>query len=290
MDWDDLKIFLAVARMGSVRGAAVELDVNQSTVSRRIAAFEKSIGHQLFEKQPTGYLITSAGEEILANVERIEEEVSAISRQLFRRQPDLSGPLKVALPVPLAINFLMPEIARFTTKYPSIHLDLAVSSGNTNLSKREADIAIRIVKIGASPPPYLIGRKLVTYATATYVARERQGKNNLWVGINDTEQQPDWLTDSDFANTPIGHTVDELVSQVQAVKAGMGMAVLPCCLADTHSSLVRVNPGKTMQGREIWLLTHPDLKDTPRVRIFLDFIREFFEQNKALIEGHQANP
>ncbi len=288
MDWDDLKIFLAVAQNGSVRGAASTLEVNQSTVSRRIAAFEKSIGADLFEKQPTGYSITPAGEEILANVERIESEVLSIDRHLFRRQPELSGALKVALPVPLAINFLMPDIARFSHKYPSIRLDMAVSSGNTNLSKRESDVAVRIIKVGSSPPPYLVGRKLVTYATATYVARKQLGKNNRWIGMSDSDIQPQWLKDSDFPDIEIGHSVDELVSQIDAVKAGMGMAILPCCLADTQSGLVRVPPGNISIGREIWLLTHIDLKNTPRVRVFVDFMREAFEQHKDLIEGNKA--
>ncbi len=290
MDWDDLKIFLAVAQSGSVRGAASTLQVNQSTVSRRIAAFEKSIGADLFEKQPTGYVITPAGEEILANVERIESEVLSIDRHLYRRQPELSGALKVALPVPLAINFLMPDMARFSQKYPSIRLDMAVSSGNTNLSKRESDVAIRIVKVGDTPPPYLVGRKLVTYATATYVARNQLGKNNRWIGISDSDATPQWLKDSGFPDIEIGHTVDELVSQIEAVKAGMGMAILPCCLADTQSSLVRVPPGNTAVGREIWLLTHIDLKNTPRVRVFVDFMRDAFEQHRDLIEGNKAMP
>ena len=286
MDWDDLKIFLAVARVGSVRGAANDLNVNQSTVSRRIAAFEKSIEAALFEKHPTGYIITSAGKEILANVERIESEVSSIDRHLFQRQPELNGALKVALPVPLATNMLMPDISRFCQSHPGIRLDLAISSGNTNLSKREADVAIRIVKIGDTPPPYLVGRKLGTYATATYVAKSQMNKINPWIGLNDTEVQPQWLKDSDFPKTPIGHSVDELISQIEATKAGMGMATLPCCLADTERTLTRVPPGKTQLGREIWILTHIDLKNTPRVRMFLDFMREAFEQKKDLIEGN----
>ncbi len=286
MDWDDLKIFLAVARVGSVRGAANDLNVNQSTVSRRIAAFEKSIDAALFEKHPTGYIITPAGKEILANVERIESEVSSIDRHLFQRQPELNGALKIALPVPLATNMLMPDISRFCQSHPGIRLDLAISSGNTNLSKREADVAIRIVKVGDTPPPYLVGRKLGTYATATYVAKSQMNKINPWIGLNDTELHPQWLKDSDFPETPIGHSADELISQIEATKAGMGMAILPCCLADTEHSLTRVPPGKTQVGREIWILTHIDLKNTPRVRIFLDFMREAFEQKKDLIEGN----
>lgn len=285
MDWDDLKIFLAVARVGSVRKAAQELKVNQSTVSRRITAFEKNIDATLFEKQPTGYLITKAGKEILANVERIEAEVSSIDRHLFQRQPQINGTLKVALPVPLATSMLMPDIAAFCESHPEIQLDLVISSGNTNLSKREADVAIRIVKVGDTPPPYLVGRKVGTYATAAYVAKSRLNKENQWIGSNSQEPPPAWLENSELADFKMSHTIDELVSLIAATKAGLGMAILPCCLADIEENLVRLPTGVTEIGREIWLLTHIDLKNTPRVRAFLDFLHPVFEDKKSLIEG-----
>lgn len=288
MDWDDLKIFLAVARLGSVRGAATTLKINQSTVSRRINAFEKTIGATLFEKHPSGYVTTMAGEEIRASVERIEKEVFSIDRMLFKRQAELEGPLKVTLPVVLSTGMLMPEFARFSKQYPLIKLIVNVSSQLTNLSKREADIAIRIIKIGDSPPPYLVGRKLVTYASANYVSRERVNHDNLWITNDETTTQPQWLKDSDFPDVAIGHSVDDLTSLIAAVKAGMGMAYLPCYYGDTDDSLIRVPNSTVLPGREIWLLTHIDLKNTPKVKVFMDCIREFFEQNKTLLEGKLA--
>ena len=246
MDWDDLKIFLEVARIGSVRGAASSLKVNQSTVSRRITRFEKEIGSQLFEKYPTGYVITAAGAEILASVERMESEVEAIDRSLFRRQPELEGALKVALPVPLATNMLMPDINQFCLQYPNIKLELAISSGTTNLSKREADVAVRIVKMGESPPEYLVGRKLVTYATAHYVSRSIAHSSHFsrhpWIGF---------LRDNSETRE-IKYVIDDVTSQIEAVKAGMGIAELPCCLVDTDSNLMRI-PETLAEGREIWL-------------------------------------
>ena len=285
MDWDDLKIFLAIARRGSVRGAAEELKVNQSTVSRRIAAFEKRIDTILFEKLPSGYVITEAGEKILDNAEQIEEQVFAIDRNLFSQKDELSGSLKVAMAVPLASNMLMPDISRFTKIYPGIRLDLAISANPTNLSKRETDVAIRVIKIGDSPPPYLVGRKVVTYATSTYVARSRMNKGNIWIGNSEDEKNPQWLKDSVLPNLKIGHSIDNLITVVEAVKAGMGMAILPCCFADLEEDLIRVPSAKVQPGREIWILTHIDLKNTPRVRVFLDFIREVFEQKRELLEG-----
>lgn len=285
MDWDNLKIFLAIARSGSVRSAANQLKINQSTVSRRITAFEKSLGSDLFVKLPSGYLITPAGEQILANVERIESEVFSIDRLLFNQQPELSGSLKIALPVPLANHMLMSDMARFAKKYPGIRLDLIISGSVANLSKRETDVAIRIIKIGDTPPPYLIGRKLVTYAEATYVARAEKDHNKSWLGHCETEIQPQWLKQSDFPEVNITHSVDNLMTRMQAVKAGLGMGIFPCCFGDLDPDLVRVTPSKLLPGKEIWLLTHVDLKNTPRVRVFLDFIREVFEQKKGLLEG-----
>jgi len=285
MDWDDLKVFLAIARKGSVRGAADELKINQSTVSRRIVAFEKTVNSTLFEKLPSGYELTDVGQNILENVEIIEEQVFSIDRSLFSQKDELSGSLNVALPVPLANNFLMPAIARFSKNYPNIRLDLAVSATPTNLSKRETDVAIRIIKIGEMPPPYLVGRKLVTYAESTYVAKSRLNKNNSWIGKSEAEVTPNWLNDSILPKTKIGHSIDNLMTTLEAVKAGMGMAILPCCFADLEESIVRVPNAKLQPGREIWLLTHIDLKNTPKVRLFLDYMKAFFEQHQTLLEG-----
>jgi DNA-binding transcriptional LysR family regulator len=288
MDWDDLKIFLAIARAGSVRGAANELKVNQSTVSRRIAAFEKTIGATLFEKLPSGYEITAVGENILANAEQIEEQVFSIDRCLFQQKAENRSVLKVALPVPLATNMLMPDITRFTNEHPEIRLDIAVSSDTLNLSKRETDVAIRIIKIGETPPPYLIGRKLVTYAESIYVAKNRMNKKNGWIGHSETDIQPSKLQSDLFPKSAIEHSVDSLMTKLSAVKAGMGMATLPCCFADIEEELMKVPTAPLLPGREIWLLTHVDLKNTPRVRLFLNFILEVFEKNKDLLEGRFA--
>lgn len=285
MDWDDLKIFLAIARRGSVRGAAEELKINQSTVSRRIIAFEKSIGTLLFEKLPSGYVINEAGESILANVENIEENVFSIDRSLFNQKDELSGALKIALPVPLATDMLMLDVADFAKEYPTIRLDINVSANPTNLSKRETDVAIRIIKIGETPPPYLVGRRLVTYAETAYVSRSRVNKVNGWIGNLETDLNPKWVSESVLPNIKVVHSIDNLLAKLQAVKSGMGMAILPCCFADIEDDLIRV-PNATLQpGREIWLLTHFDLKNTPRVKAFKEFIYEKFKQRKGLFEG-----
>ncbi len=285
MDWDDLKIFLAVARKGSVRGAAKELNVNQSTVSRRMSAFESTINTKLFEKLPSGYKITESGAKILENARIIEQQVFAIDRNLFSQKDELTGALKIALPVPLATNMLMPAMSDFTQAYPSIKLDLAVSANPTNLSKRETDIAIRIIKVGETPPPYLVGRKLVTYVEAVYVARKMLNKNVNWLVDNEEEKMPHWLCQSDISKVDSCHSVDHLIAKFAAVKAGFGMAILPCCFGDADDDLVRVPSTNLSQGREIWLLNHIDMKDVVRVQVFKKFIRAYFDTQKDLLEG-----
>ena len=285
MDWDDLKIFLAVARKGSVRGAAKELNVNQSTVSRRMSAFEETINTKLFVKLPSGYEITENGTKILENAEIIEQQVHAINRNLYSQEDELTGPLKVAMPVPLATNMLMPAMSDFKQTYPNIKLDLAVSSNPTNLSKRETDIAIRIIKVGETPPPYLVGRKLVTYVEAIYVGTNMLNKNVSWLVDNEDEEIPHWLSQSDVPKIDSCHSVDHLMAKFAAVKAGFGMAILPCCFGDVDDDLIRVPSTRLIQGKEIWILNHIDMRNAPRVKVFKKFIYDYFDAQRDLLEG-----
>jgi DNA-binding transcriptional LysR family regulator len=179
----------------------------------------------------------------------------------------------------------MPAMSDFTQAYPSIKLDLAVSANPTNLSKRETDIAIRIIKVGETPPPYLVGRKLVTYVEAVYVARKMLNKNVNWLVDNEEERMPHWLCQSDISKIDSYHSVDHLMAKFAAVKAGFGMAILPCCFGDSDGNLVRVPSTKLTQGKEIWLLNHIDMKNVVRVQIFKKFIRAYFETQKDLLEG-----
>ncbi|MEM7020729.1 MAG: LysR family transcriptional regulator, partial [Pseudomonadota bacterium] len=157
IDWDDLRFFLAVARTGTVTGAARRLSVNHSTVTRRITAFEKKVGVRLFERLSTGYVTTPAGEDVLNHAERMETEFNAMERHIAGRDDKLGGPLCVTAPATLINNLFMPHIARFIEIYPDIELQLMASYENINLNRREADIAIRITN---NPSENLVGRRL----------------------------------------------------------------------------------------------------------------------------------
>jgi len=289
MDWDNLRYFLAVAQTGSIRGAAQKLRVNHSTVSRRIKTFEQKTGQQLFRRLQTGYVLTTSGEEMFELAANMAGQINALERQTLGRDNQLSGELRVTVPLALATHVLMPILSEFAVAHPEIDLDLMISSQELNLTNREADIAIRITN---DPPENLIGRKIIRYTKSVYASQEYinthdfNNKSSLnWIGWDDSSPGPWWAQETDFAETPLRHKFDHEYVQIEAAKAGMGMAMLPCFMGDTEKDLVRVSPEKVLPSYEIWILTHPDLRNSARVRVFTKFVAEALEQKRALLEG-----
>lgn len=293
MDWDDLRFYLAVARRGSIRGAAELLSVNASTVSRRIDAYEKKLGVRLFERLPTGYILTSAGEDMLGSAERIEDEVASLNRNLIGRDTQLNGTLRVTMPAALATHLLMPDFAAFGAKYPRIELEFAVSSEEFNLSKREADVAIRITD---NPPEFLVGRNITKiskaiYASEDYLARhdpENHPESLNWIGWEDSEAFPQWVKNSRFSKAPIHHQTNDLLVQLEAARSGMGLAILPCFMADPVAGLRRLSIYSADFCGDIWILTHKDLRSTARVRTFMDFMVKAFDKHRDLLIGNYS--
>jgi len=158
-DWDDIRFFLAVAREGSVRAAAERLEVNHSTVLRRIGRLEERLGAQMFEKLPSGYRLTSAGEEVLEYAERMEASSNQLATLVLGRDQSLRGQLRVTLAPTLATHLLMPDFAEFATLHPEIEMEILSSSEPVNLTNREADVAIRVVYNRDTLPLNLHGLK-----------------------------------------------------------------------------------------------------------------------------------
>jgi len=294
MDWDDIRYFLAVARKGSIRAASLTLDVNQSTVSRRIGAFEKRLGVRLFEKLPTGYVLTDSGEDILGTATRIEDEVAVLDRQLYRQETDLSGSLRVTLPTPLAKHLLLPDLALFGQQYPNIKLEMSASDEEFNLSKREADVAIRVTD---QPPEYLIGRNLLRFAKAVYASTDYISRHQIsydsselhWIGWDDPVHDPQWIKDSPYPQAIAHHGINDVNIQLEAAKAGMGLAILPCFMADPLPQLQRLPPATPQPSKDVWILTHQDLRGTAKIRAFINFMGEAFERHRDLLEGRCPN-
>ena len=294
MDWDDLRFFLAVSRKGSIRAASSGLGVNHSTVLRRINAFEEKLGVRLFERLATGYRLTSTGEEMVDSAQRIEDEVVKLDRQVIGRDAQLSGALRVTMPLILATHLLAPELAAFSTAYPGIQLEIAASDEEFNLKKREADVAIRITP---NPPEYLVGRKILRPAKGIYASHNYLQQHDPvnhpekmnWLGWEDSVTNPTWVKDSAYPSSAVRHQADNVLVQLEAAKAEMGLAMLPCFIADPIETLQRLHlvaPEEASCG-DLWILTHQDLRATARVKAFMDFMLEVFDRHLDLLEGRR---
>ena len=295
MDWDHLRVFMALARERSVRAAAAALGVSHSTVSRRIDAFERELGVRLFERLPDGLVLTAFGEDTLQTAQRLEESVDGLQRRVRGQDGRLRGDLRVTMPDLLAAKLLMPDLVAFVECYPEIDLEVAISYTPFDLGRREADVAIRITR---DPPEQLVGRKVITFARAAYASRgylarhdpQHQPESVTWIGWDDGTRHPRWVRATAIPNAPVRGRMNNAMVQLAAAKAGMGLAMLPCFMGDSEPELARVPPGKPGPDWDIWILTHEDLRATARVRAFMDFRAEAFHRQRDLLEGRRPQP
>lgn len=293
-DWDDIRVFLAVARHGSLSGAARALGLNHTTVLRRIAHYEEGLGVRLFEKLPTGYALTAAGEDMLVSAQRIDEEVANLDRRLSGRDTQISGTLRVTTVDIMALHVLPRHLADFRAAFPKVVLDIVIAETSFSLTRREADVAIRST---SKPPEALVGRTVAGLAFAIYGAgsylAQRPADDDLaahdWVGLDESfDQRPmgRWLN-REIPAERVGIRLNSVAAEIEAVRAGIGLAVLPCAVADTMPELVRLRPPLSDVSSQIWLLTHADLRRMARVRAFLDFIGERLRRERDLLEGRR---
>jgi len=289
LNWDDVRFFLAVARSGSIRSAAAALAVNHATVSRRVAGLEAYLGVRLFEKLPTGYVVTPASEDIFAFAEQMEEMANAVERRIYGRDASLTGKLRVTLPQVLATELIMPDFARFAQAHPGIELEIITTQEVLNLTKRQADVAIRLVYENGSPPEHLYGRKLVGVHRAVYVSinqhnRDRPGVATRWIKKEEDGRLPGWATIT-LGTQAADYIVSDSLAQLVATRVGLGASLLPCFVGDRDPGLHRLPPGTSHPYGDLWILTHGDLRYTPRVRAFTEFMTEAIRSKRDLMEG-----
>jgi len=287
----DLRTLLAIAREGSLAGAARRLRVNHSTVFRRLAAIEARLDTRLFERRDGGYITTAAGEDLLRTAERVEAEVEALERRLSGRDLRLTGTLRLTAPDDIAEVLLMPVLAAFRHDYPDITVELVIDNRMLSLTRREADIALRPTR---EPPETLVGRRIATLASTVYRASSATlvGEKDLtaesfatepWVAWEEGAGPPAvarWLEDRIDRNA-IVYRSNSLLNQASGARAGLGLAILPCFQADPDSGLQRVMDPPAELDTGLWLLTHPDLRRAARVRALLDLL---YEALKAMEE------
>ncbi len=293
MDWDDFKLLLALARKGSARGAAQVLGVSNSTITRRLDAMEHALQTHLFDRTPDGYRMTAAAEQLLPTAEHVEELILAAERRIHGEDQLLEGPIRVTLPNAGGMTRLMRRLAQFADDYPGVELELSASPETLDLSRREADIAVRVMPAGLKPPENLIGRYISPLTASAYVHRdllaEAGGVSGLsWIGKAPAGQKEEWLARTDFADNPVRHAIVDLSLVVEAVRAKMGMAFMPCLFASGHEEVVRVPGARVVHHSDLWVLTHKDLRLSARLRAVREVIAEEFERLKPLLDSREG--
>ena len=292
MNWDDLKIFLAISRTHSLSAAGRSLGVSQPTVSRRLAAMEARLGVRLFDRTKQGYELSDPGSAILETVQHVEEELTAIERTVFGLDRQLTGSLRVTCTEVLANLYLTPHLARFLRKHPEIDLSVVCTFQHLSLSRREADVAIRVT---SQPQDTMVGRRVAGVAIAAYAARSSLEHNidqNMldgmdWIGWQDETYNRMMVTGL-FPKARIRHRVDDMQAMRSMTRAGLGLAALPCYMADPDPGLVRATSKPvTDKSLGLWILTHPDVKRVERVRVFTEFIAKTVLADRDLFEGRR---
>ncbi|WP_207919233.1 LysR family transcriptional regulator [Methylobacterium segetis] len=286
LHWDDFRLVKAIAERGGLTLAAEALAINHSTAFRRLAAIEASLDARLFERHRSGYVPTAAGEAMVRAAARMETDVATFSREIAGRAQAPAGELRVTAAASFLSSVMMPLLGRFCDRYPQIRLDVVVSEEALNLSRRDADVALRATD---GPPPTLVGRRLADIAWAIYgradASREIEGR--------------DWVAPSEgvgggrhfrFVQARAGKDrvrlqLNTVLGLAEAVESGIGIAPLPCMQGDATPALARLAPPEPELASTLWLLTHPDLRHAPRVRAFMDFMAEEIAPMRPLFAG-----
>lgn len=290
-NWDDLRVFLTLAREGTLTTAAKALGVSHPTVARRVQALEKQIGARLFERLPDRFVPTSAGEELLADTEAMEKAAQSIHRRSAGLSDTVSGTVRLSAEEATAA-LIARYSAELRSKLPQIEFEVISSHTLANLSRREADLLIReqVPEMGG-----IVARKLGRVAYAIYAARDFPVKRSTpaalaalpWVGFDDDHIRmsgQSWLLAYRGGRRPEIRGNNWLVLH-EATRTGAGLAVLPCHLGDPDPALRRVGGVIADVFADQWLLVHRDLRALPRVRAVMDAVVELFQKERALLEG-----
>jgi len=296
-DWNDLRDFLAVARHGSTIQAAKALGVNQSTVQRRIASFERQLGRPLFQRGPEGYRLTRLGEELRPIAERVEVDVTDFARHVASSEKELVGTIRVTCPETAGYRIMKSSLLDvFHTRYPGLQVELVMVDRVLDLAKGEADVAFRT---SAPQDESLIARKIAEVPWAVYASRgylQRRGKPQ---GVHEINQYDVVQFDGPIADhtaarwmkkaAPHAHVTARCTSTpalVLAVKSGAGLSPLPVIAAQGERDLILLFGSIAELRLPFYLLTHRDMRRTPRVRAFCEFVVSEKRTFRELLVGH----
>ena len=287
LSWDEFRFVKAVADRGGLTSAAAQLGINHSTAFRRLTALEAGLGVQLFDRLRTGYVPTACGQAMIAAATRIEADVTRFERAAAGRGDTPSGELRVTAPAGFAADLLMPILAAFGARYPDIRIALILSEEALNLSRRDADVAIRVSR---DPRGTLVGRRLAAVAWAVYGLADRAYGDLAaedWISP-DPSVAGGSFTRFLAARVPADRVrlrINTVTGLDAAVSAGLGIGPLPCFAADANPALRRLSGPHPELGADLWVLTHPDLRHAARVRVFMEHCAEAMLPLRPRFEG-----
>ncbi|MBN9137310.1 LysR family transcriptional regulator [Phyllobacterium sp.] len=283
MSWDDVRIFLAVARSGQILGAAKRLGVNHATVARRLTALENDINTKLLTRRTNGCELTHAGEEFLLSAERMEAEMLSIRSSLGDADVSISGSVRIGAPDGFGVSFLAPRLATLTARYPDLKIQLVPVPRSFSLSRREADIAITVDRPDQGR---LVAKKLVDYTLCLYASRSYLAAHPAPRSIEDLAAHRLVGYVDDLVISPSLNYAPEItrewrpafeissaIGQVEAVKAGAGIGILHTFIAREYPDLVPVLPERTIH-RSYWLAYHESVRTLRRITAVSSFISD----------------
>jgi len=300
-DWNDLKYLLTVARTGSTLAAAKSLGVNQSTVHRRLQELEKRLGQEIVKRHPTGYKITELGREILPYAEHIEAAVQSIERRLEAGGDGLSGQIRITCPEVVGVRLLNSELLdRFRDRYPNLQVEFMLSDKLLDLSKGEADIAIRAT---APHDNGLFGRKIAQTPWAIYASHLYVAKHGGLSALEDIKRHSIAVLDSDHEGNKTKSWISSVAPEAKiaarcnsmtalraAGRSGVGLISLPVTIGDSEPDLCRVFGPIEGLSTDFYLLIHEEMKNSQRVRALFDFIIDGIAMVRPILSGQGGMP
>ncbi len=291
MNWDDARMFLAVARTGQILAASRRLGVNHATLSRRVSALEEALKTRLLIRRTNGCDLTAEGEAFLRAAERMETEMLAVQASIGRIDTAVAGTVRVGAPDGFGVSFLAPRLGRLTARHPELKIQLVPVPRSFSLSQREADIAITLER---PEQGRLVSSKLTDYTLGLYASRDYLAENGTPETIEDLKahRRIGYVEDLIFTASlnftgeimrswDAGFEISSATGQTEAVRSGAGVGILHDYIARQYPELVRLLP-ETSIRRAYWTTWHESARDLTRVRTVAEFVQELVRQEHGI--------
>lgn len=285
-NWDNYRLILALHQNGTLRGAAQALGINHATVSRRLSQINADNKAPVFEKITGGYQATDIGLEYVTAARQFALVALKAERRSRALSENISGRIRVSISEPMAQILLQSDLFRFTNEHPNIELFVETSVNLINLDHSEADIVVRATDF---PPEHLVGRRLFPYYLSDYCSKDYLAntpyETRQWLRYSNSPLPENWITTTCHPDASVGLQSNDLMFLLTAAEAGHGMIRTACYMGDNNPLLMRLSDKEPLKGPDVWVLTHPDLKRTKRIKFAMKHLADALEAKQALMQG-----